>query len=203
MTEARDGEVAQTIADSEGTHGPRKQRILDATLDLAEGGGYEAVQMRVIAERSNVSLGTLYRYFPSKIHLLIALMHREMHVSLLQPPLPDIPGDSAAERMRSLVAFILEGIQRRPRLTEALTRALTFADATVKDECEAVLCAMDRVVARALTKDDPTDRQLAIGRVFTDVWLANIVALVTQRATTQEVTMRLELAAGLIIGDLR
>ena len=34
-------------------------------------GGYDAVQMRTVAERADVALGTLYRYFPSKIHLLV------------------------------------------------------------------------------------------------------------------------------------
>ena len=43
----------------------RRQRILDATLTLASRGGYEAVQMRAVADRAGVALGTLYRYFPS------------------------------------------------------------------------------------------------------------------------------------------
>ena len=48
----------------------RRRRILDATLTLASKGGYDAVQMRAVAEKAEVALGTLYRYFPSKIHLL-------------------------------------------------------------------------------------------------------------------------------------
>ncbi len=50
----------------------RRKRILDATLALASKGGYDAVQMRTVAERADVALGTLYRYFPSKIHLLVS-----------------------------------------------------------------------------------------------------------------------------------
>ena len=55
----------------------RHRRILDATLALASKGGYEAVQMRAVAERADVALGTLYRYFPSKIHLLVSALARE------------------------------------------------------------------------------------------------------------------------------
>jgi TetR/AcrR family transcriptional regulator, cholesterol catabolism regulator len=55
----------------------RHRRILDATLALASKGGYEAVQMRTVAERADVALGTLYRYFPSKIHLLVSALARE------------------------------------------------------------------------------------------------------------------------------
>src|SRR5579862_4874341 len=55
----------------------RRKRILDATLALASKGGYDAVQMRTVAERADVALGTLYRYFPSKIHLLVAALTEE------------------------------------------------------------------------------------------------------------------------------
>ena len=43
-------------------------------MELAAEGGYDAVQMREVAERADVALGTLYRYFPSKVHLLVAAM---------------------------------------------------------------------------------------------------------------------------------
>ena len=55
----------------------RRARILDASLVLAAKGGYDAVQMRVVAEQAGVALGTLYRYFPSKIHLLVSALARE------------------------------------------------------------------------------------------------------------------------------
>ena len=50
---------------------------LDATIALASKGGFDAVQMRAVAERADVALGTLYRYFPSKIHLLVSALGRE------------------------------------------------------------------------------------------------------------------------------
>src|SRR5881227_4095906 len=55
----------------------RRKRILDATLALASKGGYDAVQMRTVAERADVAVGTLYRYFPSKVHLLVSALGRE------------------------------------------------------------------------------------------------------------------------------
>src|SRR5690349_14721567 len=55
----------------------RRKRILDATLAIASKGGYEAVQMRAVAERADVAVGTLYRYFPSKVHLLVSALGRE------------------------------------------------------------------------------------------------------------------------------
>ena len=55
----------------------RRRRILDATVALASKGGFDAVQMRAVAEQADVALGTLYRYFPSKIHLLVSALARQ------------------------------------------------------------------------------------------------------------------------------
>ncbi len=54
----------------------RRKRILDAAIALASKGGFEQMQMRAVAERADVALGTLYRYFPSKIHLLVSAFAR-------------------------------------------------------------------------------------------------------------------------------
>src|SRR4249919_31796 len=76
---ARANGRANGASDEQGSSAQRdrRRRILDATLALASKGGYEAVQMRAVAERADVALGTLYRYFPSKIHLLVSALGRE------------------------------------------------------------------------------------------------------------------------------
>src|ERR1700690_1849597 len=77
----------------------RQKRILDATLALATKGGYDAVQMRTVAEQANVALGTLYRYFPSKIHLLVSALVREFERTQQKLDRTTIPGDTPYERM--------------------------------------------------------------------------------------------------------
>ena len=41
----------------------RRQRLIEAAVGLAAEGGYEAVQMRDVAARAEVALGTLYRHY--------------------------------------------------------------------------------------------------------------------------------------------
>lgn len=72
----------------------RRRRILDATLVLAAKGGYDAVQMRTVADQADVALGTLYRYFPSKIHLLVSGLAREFERAQDRLDRTPIPGDS-------------------------------------------------------------------------------------------------------------
>ena len=52
----------------------RRQRVVDAAMSLGLDGGYEAVQMRDVAARADVAMGTVYRYFTSKDHLLAAAL---------------------------------------------------------------------------------------------------------------------------------
>ncbi len=50
--------------------GPTEERILTAALGLIGRRGVRRLGMREIAETAGVSRGTLYRYFPSKDHVL-------------------------------------------------------------------------------------------------------------------------------------
>jgi AcrR family transcriptional regulator len=60
---------ATTTTDS---FGPTEERILIAGLGLIGRRGVRRLGMREIAEVAGVSRGTLYRYFPSKDHVLAA-----------------------------------------------------------------------------------------------------------------------------------
>src|SRR5271170_8060176 len=48
----------------------RRERILVTALNLIRGPSGVSVQMRDVAEKADVALGTLYRYFPSRQELL-------------------------------------------------------------------------------------------------------------------------------------
>ena len=196
------GRQAGAQADEQGSSAQRdrRKRILDATLALASKGGYEAVQMRAVAERADVALGTLYRYFPSKIHLLVSALARELERTQERTERIPLPGDTPFERLMFILSRMTQGMQRDPQLTEAMTRAFMFADASAAAEVDTVGRLMDRMIARALTDGTPNDDQLAVARVISDVWLSNLVAWVTRRASATDVANRVELTISLLLG---
>ena len=177
----------------------RRKRILDATLALASKGGYEAVQMRTVAEQANVALGTLYRYFPSKIHLLVSALVREFERTQQKLDRATIPGDTPYERMLFVLGRITKSMQRDPMLTEAMTRAFMFADPSAAAEVNTVARLMERTLTRAIHEGEPTADEVAIARIIGDVWLSNLVAWVTRRASADDVSNHLELAARLLL----
>src|ERR1700756_2478595 len=98
----------------------RRKRILDATLALASKGGYEAVQMRSVAERADVALGTLYRYFPSKIHLLVSALAGDPEENKERRPRRPTRGETPYERLLYVLGRTTRSMQREPMLTEAM-----------------------------------------------------------------------------------
>jgi AcrR family transcriptional regulator len=177
----------------------RRKRILDATLALASKGGYEAVQMRTVAEQANVALGTLYRYFPSKIHLLVSALVREFERTQQKLDRTTIPGDTSYERMLFVLGRITKTMQRDPMLTEAMTRAFMFADPSAAAEVNTVARLMEHTLTQAIHEGEPTADEVAIARIIGDVWLSNLVAWVTRRASADDVSNNLELAARLLL----
>ncbi|MGD0558269.1 MAG: cholesterol catabolism transcriptional regulator KstR [Streptosporangiaceae bacterium] len=177
----------------------RRNRILDATLALASKGGYDAVQMRTVAERADVALGTLYRYFPSKIHLLVSALAAEFERTQDKLDRKPIPGDTTYDRVLFVLSRITKTMQREPMLTEAMTRAFMFADPSAADEVIIVGRRMERMFTRAMHDGEPTPDEVAIARVLGDVWLSSLVRWVTRRASASDVSSQLELAARLML----
>ena len=179
----------------------RRKRILDATIALATRGGFDAVQMRAVAEQADVALGTLYRYFPSKIHLLVSALGREFERAEAAGRGKPIPGDTPHERVMYVLSRTTRGLQGEPHLTEALTRAFMFADASVQSEIHHVGMLMTSMLTRAMHpgKPDLTDEDVAIAKVIGDVWLAALVGWVTGRTTSEDVTRQMDVAVRLLL----
>lgn len=184
----------------------RRRRILDATIALASTGGFDAVQMRAVAERADVALGTLYRYFPSKIHLLVSALAREFDQANADFERRTIPGDTPADRVMYVLSRTTRGLQRDPNLTEALTRAFVFADASVASEIRVVARLVTKMLMRAMTEPevatediDPTEEDLAVAKVIGDVWLASLVQWVTGRASAADVSGSIDVAVHLLL----
>jgi AcrR family transcriptional regulator len=183
----------------------RRRRILDATIALASKGGFDAVQMRAVAEQADVALGTLYRYFPSKIHLLVSALGREFERGVAATGGKPLAGKTAHERVMSALGSTTRYMQRDPKLTEALTRAFMFADASVSAEIHHVGMLLTAQLTRAMRTleegEEPTDEDIAIARVIGDVWLSALMGWVTGRTPAEEVDIHIDTAVRLLLRD--
>ena len=146
-------------------------------------------------------MGTLYRYFPSKVHLLVSALGREFERIDSKTDRAALAGGTPYQRLSSMVSKLNRAMQRNPLLTEAMTRAYVFADASAAGEVDHVEKIIDSMFARAMSDGEATDDQFHIARVISDVWLSNLLAWLTRRASANDVSKRLDLAVRLLLGD--
>lgn len=177
----------------------RRRRILDASTELARGGGFDAVQMREVAELSQVALGTLYRYFPSKVHLLVAIMRdqlQRMHDDLHRHP-PTQPDPAA--RVAGTLMRAFRAMRRDRHLAEAMVRALTFADRSVSAEVAGVSRLTSTIILDAMGLEAaPSAREFAAVRVIEHTWHSALVTWLSGRCSIAQVQVDIETACGLL-----
>ena len=155
----------------------RKERLIQAATALAAEGGYDAVQMRDVAARAEVALGTLYRHYASKDQLLLAAMAQQattLRERLVQRP-PS--GDTPADRVSDVLRRASRSLERAPLVTKAMLAAMSSSEeATVplKHEIDSTLRA---IIADVVNSDGHcntfTDLD-GIVRVLGSVWFAEL-----------------------------
>lgn len=179
----------------------RRGRILDAALELSAGGGFDGVQMREVAARADVALGTLYRYFPSKENLLLSVMG--VQVEALADRLARRPpeGTDPVERVVDVLDRANRALQRQPDVTVAMIRALVSGGADLAPVVSANRDGMRRIISDALGTDAATDADLDLAvDLLNDVWLAALVAWIAGSQPAESVMPKLESAARALLG---
>ncbi|OBH49270.1 hypothetical protein A5686_15430 [Mycobacterium sp. E2479] len=177
----------------------RRQRILLAAAAVACDGGYDGVQMRLVAERASVALGTVYHYFPSKEHLLVTLLGEWLE-TFSDPAAAPVPpnGDCASGRLRHIADRLSAMTGANPQLADAMVRSYLFADARVSIEVANVRKQLATIFAGGRSDIQLTEREKATGYLLADVWTSQVLAMVRGRVTTEQVRARLARAIDLL-----
>lgn len=176
----------------------RRRRLIDAAFELGAEGGYEAVQMRDVSVTANVALATIYRYFSSKDDLLAAAMTEwtgRLRGRVAQSP---PRGCTAADQMVDVLHRACKAMERQPKLSEALVRALSSADAGVREsgaEVQRQIASMGDGILAELSPAVRADILAAIGHV----WYSTLVSWANGRRDFPSVMAELERVCRVLI----
>jgi AcrR family transcriptional regulator len=180
----------------------RRRRLVDAAVELAQLGGYEAVQMRDVANRADVALATLYRQYPSKDQLLLAAL--AVQTATLRDILAKRPSPGATPLVR--VIGVLEqatrALVREPRLAGAMVTALGSPEpdaAAIKQE---ILEVLRGILGDAGGFTDITDADAAL-RTLGYVWFAALGAWSSGMIDDDQMLVDLSEAARLLLTGTR
>ncbi len=187
----------------------RRKRIVQTAAALALRGGVEAMQMRAVAERSGVALGTLYRYFPSKMDLVVAVVTEELDVlerSIVRRP-PNAP--TASGRTVDVLMRATRGLMREPELADALIRSVVMAE--VKPEIATrVTDLLWSVATDALPVADGAEQpepdrdsaEYVLVSSLASIWFFEVLEILKGRRDLEEARRRLETAAAPLLASL-
>ncbi|HEY3142078.1 MAG TPA: TetR family transcriptional regulator [Acidimicrobiales bacterium] len=154
----------------------RRERVILAALQLASEGGYDAVQMRDVAARANVALGTIYRYFSSKDALLASAMEHWM--AELEQTLLDRPpkGERTSERVTDVLNRALRAIERDPQLARAVVAALIAGDPAGVDALSGMTGTLARIMRPAFPADIDPAVEASVAKMLGHVWWSTLIA---------------------------
>jgi AcrR family transcriptional regulator len=176
----------------------RRRRLLDAAVGLADAGGYDAVQMRDVAARAEVALGTLYRHFSSKDQLLLAALADQAATLCTRlgqrPARGDAPGDRVADVLRRAT----RALTRDPSVTAAMVTALSSPEPEAASTKLEVYSLLRTIIIGAIDGEEVPDLD-AVVRVLGYVWLAVLSAWVGGAIDAEGMATDLETAAHLLL----
>ena len=178
----------------------RKQRLLSAATGLAAEGGYDAVQMRDVAARAEVAIGTLYRHYASKDQLLLAALAAQ--AATLRERLDQRParGDAPADRVADVLRRASRALERQPRVMHAMLTAMRVSDdsaAGIKQEITETLRAIIVDAVDGAPIPDLDD----IVRVLGSVWFAELTFWSSALTDAEAMADNLARAAALLFAN--
>jgi AcrR family transcriptional regulator len=181
----------------------RRRRVLDATLELAAEGGFDAVQMRDVAAAADVALGTVYRYFTSKERLLLEAM-AEQQADLrsylaTHPPRDETP----AARVVAVLKRANRSLREHPDVTAAMVRSFGTAQVENADIVRRVTEIMTEIITSAIHAPErraATAREVRIARILMQVWLSSLNGWVCGVDGPERVDEDLASSAELLLG---
>lgn len=189
----------------------RLRRIVDASVLLAERGGFEGVRLRDVAETAGVALGTLYKYFRSKEDILLFALAEQ--VARMEAALAGAPADGASplERCEELFRRTTQGMTVRPQLARAVLRSLASGDPDVALQIAAFRLRITRLIVASLRGEtlDPaasleaeieigTERERQVAFVLMNVWYSSLAGWAGGLHTPEVVVEHVRTAASLM-----
>ncbi|WP_166903499.1 TetR family transcriptional regulator [Mycobacterium sp. DL440] len=179
----------------------RRQRIVHAAIELIEEREYGTVQMRDVAQRSDVALGTVYRYFSSKEHLYAAAL-AEWGAGVIPHLGPGgVQADTDAERLRSVLRRVIESHQKWPQMMRAEMILERSDDPNSKVLLQQFSQRYDSVILASVRDMSPTQAE-AVAYVVQSVMYRALRSWAVGRCTIADVERHADRTIDLIFSPL-
>src|SRR5580704_11780180 len=181
----------------------RRAQLIEAVIDLVREVGPGVIQMRDVAERSGIALGTVYRYFSSKEHLLAVAVcdwQERLTRRVLMPRAGEEAeeGEDLTERVLSYVRKEVRGFARNPKLAELMVQVHVSSDPFARDALARMAAINDQVMEKLLV-GVPPERAEVVKSALGAILMNSLVYWVTGRGSLAEMTNTVESVTRLVL----
>ncbi|WKK14562.1 TetR family transcriptional regulator [Rhodococcus ruber] len=185
----------------------RRDRITEAVVAMLEETGPDSIQMRDVAERSGVALGTLYRYFPAKPQLLAAAMvawndrlSQRLATERRRRSDRDARAEDAVERVVRLYVRQMKAFQRGPHFARLEVELQTSRDPYVV-ETLVERSAVNRSAVFEAMEGIPAERARLASLAIGSTMLTSLMLWTTDRIRFAEALRNVEDVCRLVLSD--
>ncbi len=137
-------------------HGDLRRALLDATVQLIEEQGLEAVSVREVARRTGVSPGAPFRHFPTRLALLTAVAEvaEERLVQAVEESLRSEPQADPLQKFRAIGRGFLRWAFANPTHFQVISSraVIEFERPTLRDRNDALRATMHALMAEAAAR---------------------------------------------------
>ncbi|MCV2396535.1 TetR/AcrR family transcriptional regulator [Actinotalea sp. M2MS4P-6] len=190
------------------SHDDRHLQVLALAEELFARDGFHHVSMDDIAEQAGVSKPVLYRHFPSKLDLYLAVVDRrgDALVAAVDAELARAEADASAggqEIIRAIIAAFVQFVEQAGQTSSLIFESDVTRDAEVKDRVESASHRTAEAICRSLRALTGLSQHEADLLAEVLVAMAQVTATSRFRPTVIGTDEAVDLVARLAWGGLR
>ncbi|TDC58782.1 TetR/AcrR family transcriptional regulator [Actinomadura sp. KC345] len=177
----------------------RYERILRAARKLGSAHDLERVQMQDVANEAGVAIATLYRYFPSKVHLFTAVKRRQVERLAEETSRNRSASEAPIDAVVRVLVRAREQMMRRPRLTRAVLQADQTAQAATSGPLTSDRTFRDMLLDVAGI-DDPAPADERLMRLLESCWFGVLLSCLNERISPTEADVDIRVSCEMLLG---
>jgi AcrR family transcriptional regulator len=149
--------------------------MLRAAVKLGSRQDFERVQMQDIAAESEVAIATLYRYFPSKVHLFVGVMRAELEK--VDPAVfAGLPDQDLVEVTTDLLVMFTREMYRNRLLSMSMIQSIILSEGLDSPDTAVIeQVFLDLLLRIAGWDADPTPDQRRRAWLVIQCWFGVLV----------------------------
>lgn len=177
-------------------------RMIEAAVELGSALDLDRVQMHELARRAGVAIGTLYRYFPSKAHLFVAVMISQIDQLNATIPPDGLAAEHPADAVAETLVRVLHILMRRPLLATSMIHSVITTSVTTVAGTATVDFRFRRALLVAAQLEEPTSDDLDAIRLVTQQWYGVIQSCLNGHIDMQQAELDLRIGCHLLLAHV-